>query len=166
MKRDLYDWWLRRISDEIKVGHRFYGIMTLAIYAKKCDIDEDELRHDAFGLLQTFDDMSVEDINRFTKDDIVCALEMFNEDYVTFPRDDIARISGLKMPVNKRNWRKQSDHIKLMNFVRDEINGNRDWRNRDGRPSKREEVLSICVIIQRSKRKLRLLRHCRLTGGR
>ena len=35
------------------------------------------------------DDMSVEYINRFTKDDVVCALEMFNEDYVTFPRDDI-----------------------------------------------------------------------------
>ena len=51
VKRDLYDWWLRRIADEIKVGHRFYGIMTLAIYAKKCDIDEDELREDAFGLL-------------------------------------------------------------------------------------------------------------------
>ncbi len=60
--------------------------MTLAIYAKKCDIDEDELREDAFGLLQRYDDMRVEDINRFTKDDIVCALEMFNEDYVTFPR--------------------------------------------------------------------------------
>jgi len=39
--------------------------------------------------------MSVEDINRFTKDDIVCALEMFNEDYVTFPRDDIAKIQIL-----------------------------------------------------------------------
>lgn len=97
VKRDLYDWWLRRIADEIKVGHRFYGIMTLAIYAKKCDIDEDELREDAFGLLQRYDDMSVEDINRFTKDDIVCALEMFNEDYVTFPRDDIAKISGMSM---------------------------------------------------------------------
>ena len=44
VKRDLYDWWLHRIADEIRVGHRFYGIMTLAIYAKKCGIDEDELR--------------------------------------------------------------------------------------------------------------------------
>lgn len=43
------------------------------------------------------DFMSVEDINRFTKDDVVCALEMFNEDYVTFPRDDIAKVSGLTM---------------------------------------------------------------------
>ena len=44
--------------------------MTLAIYAKKCGIDEDELRRDAFALLQPYDDMSVEDINRFTKDDV------------------------------------------------------------------------------------------------
>ena len=51
------------------LGHRFYGIMTLAIYAKKCGIDEDELRRDAFALLRPYDDMSVEDINRFTKDD-------------------------------------------------------------------------------------------------
>ena len=49
------------------------------------------MREDAFGLFERYDDMSVEDINRFTKDDIVCALEMFNEDYVTFPRDDIAK---------------------------------------------------------------------------
>ena len=40
-ERDLYDWWLHRIADESRVGHRFYGIMTLAIYAKKCGIDED-----------------------------------------------------------------------------------------------------------------------------
>ena len=117
VKRDLYDWWLHRIEDEIKVGHRFYGIMTLAIYAKKCDIDEDELRRDAFSLLKPYDDMSVEDINRFTKDDVVCALEMFNEDYVTFPRDDIAKISGLTMPVNKRNWRKQWEHLQFARGV-------------------------------------------------
>ncbi len=78
---------------------------------KKCGIREDELRRDAFALLRPYDDMSVEDINRFTKDDVVCALEMFNEDDVTFPRDDIAKLSGLTMPVNKRNWRKQPVHL-------------------------------------------------------
>ena len=118
VKRDLYDWWLHRIRDEIKVGHRFYGIMTLAIYAKKCGIDEDELRQDAFSLLRPYDDMSIESINRFTQDDVICALEMFNEDYVTFPRDDIAKLSGLSMPVNKRNWRKQKEHIQVMNTMK------------------------------------------------
>lgn len=113
VKRDLYDWWFHRISDEIKVGHRYYGIMTLAIYAKKCGISEEELRRDAFSLLKPYDEMSEEETNRFTEDDIVCALEMFNEDYVTFPRDDIGRLSGLTMPINKRNGRKQVQHLML-----------------------------------------------------
>ena len=136
VKRDLYDWWLHRIADEIKVGHRFYGIMTLAIYAKKCNIDEAELRRDAFALLKPYDDMSEEDINRFTKDDIVCALEMFNEDYVTFPRDDIAKLSGMTMPVNKRNWRKQKDHLEIARAIRDigvRQKGKKDWREGNGR---------------------------------
>ena len=135
-KRQLYDWWLHRIADEIRVGHRFYGIMTLAIYAKKCGISEEELRHDAFSLLEPYDDMSVEDINRFTKDDVVCALEMFNEDYVTFPRDDIAKISGLTMPVNKRNWRKQPIHLqgaRAIQEINDKANGT-NWRKGNGRP--------------------------------
>ena len=136
VKRDLYDWWLHRIGDEIRVGHRFYGIMTLAIYAKKCGISEDELRRDAFSLLKPYDDMSVEDINRFTKDDVVCALEMFNEDYVTFPRDDIAKLTGLIMPVNKRNWRKQSIHLqgaRAIQEINDKANGT-NWREGNGRP--------------------------------
>ena len=142
VKRDLYDWWLHRIADEIRVGHRFYGIMTLAIYAKKCGIDEDELRRDAFALLRPYDDMSVEDINRFTKDDVVCALEMFNEDYVTFPRDDIAKLSGLTMPVNKRNWRKQSVHLqgaRAIQEINDRANGT-NWREGNGRPSAQVRV--------------------------
>jgi len=43
---------------------------------------------------------------------------MFNEDYVTFSRDDIARLSGMSMPVNKRNWRKRKEHIQVMNTMK------------------------------------------------
>lgn len=139
VKRDLYDWWLHRIRDEIKVGHRFYGIMTLAIYAKKCGIDEDELRQDAFSLLRPYDDMSIESINRFTEDDVICALEMFNEDYVTFPRDDIAKLSGLSMPVNKRNGRKQALHIQYMNMNRQFKVASGECTN-GGRPSAEQIV--------------------------
>ena len=141
VKRDLYDWWLHRIADEIRVGHRFYGIMTLAIYAKKCNIDEAELRRDAFALLKPYDDMSEEDINRFTKDDIVCALEMFNEDYVTFPRDDIAKLSGMTMPVNKRNWRKQEQHLQFARGIREIKAKLGDDVTGGGRPSGRHQIL-------------------------
>jgi hypothetical protein len=118
VKRDLYDWWLRRIQDEIRVGHRYHGVMTLAIYAKKCGIEEEELRQDAYSLLLPYDEMSVEEVNRFTREDVEAALSMFNEDYVTFPRDDIARLSGMSMPVNKRNWRKRKEHIQVMNTMK------------------------------------------------
>ena len=118
VKRDLYDWWLRRIREEIRVGHRYHGVMTLAIYAKKCGIEEEELRQDAYSLLLPYDEMSIEEVNRFTRDDVEAALSMFNEDYVTFPRDDIARLSGMSMPVNKRNWRKQRDHVQVMNTMK------------------------------------------------
>ena len=143
IKRDLYDWWLNRIRNEIKVGHRFYGIMTLAIYAKKCCIEEGELMRDAYSLLDIYDDMSVEDINRFTEDDIKCALEMYNEDYVTFPRDDIAKLSGLQIEKNKRNGRKQEEHLKrcrIIQMASDEVDGT-DWRIGNGRKSKKNVIM-------------------------
>lgn len=137
--RGLYDWWLDRVGREIKVGHRYFGVMTLAIYAKKCGISEDELRQDAFKLLQHYDEISEDDTNRFTMDDVVCALEMFNEDYVTFPRDDIARLSGLPMPVNKRRKKplKRDDGtaFRAARAVQDIGDPEGTWRNKEGRPT-------------------------------
>lgn len=63
----------------------------------------------------------------------MCALEMYNEDYITFPRDDIAKLSGLQMPVNKRNGRKQEQHLQIARATRDIVNEN--WRKGNGRPS-------------------------------
>ncbi len=141
VKRDLYDWWLRRIRDEIRVGHRYHGVMTLAIYAKKCGIEEAELRQDAYSLLLPYDEMSIEEVNRFTREDVEAALSMFNEDYVTFPRDDIARLSGMPMPVNKRNWRKQAEHLGRARAVQAFDDPDGRWRNREGRPK-----AQICVF--------------------
>lgn len=137
IKRDLYDWWLRQIRTGAQVGHRYFCIMCLAIYARKCDIDEDELRSDALALIPLLD---TDKDNLFTKDDVIKALEAYNESYCTFPIKDIANLTQIKIPKNKRNGRKRADHIKLMNFVRDEINNNKDWRNKDGRPSKQQLV--------------------------
>ena len=139
VKRDLYDWWLRKIETEIHVGHRFYGIMTLAIYAVKCGIAEEELQQDAYRLLKIFDAMSYEDSNRFTIEDVVKALEMYNENFVTFPRADIAKYSGIPIPANKRNWRRQEVHLKIARFTKEEmkISG---LLKKEGRPSKEKLI--------------------------
>lgn len=145
VKRDLYDWWLRKIETEIHVGHRFYGIMTLAIYAVKCSIDEDELRRDADRLMKIFDAMSYEDSNRFTVEDVVKALEMYNENFVTFPRADIAKYSGIPIPPNKRNWRKQEEHLLYIRGVRSVKQSLGDVVSGGGRPDKEHLVREYMI---------------------
>ena len=143
VKRDLYDWWLRKIETEIHVGHRFYGIMTLAIYAVKCGIAEEELQQDAYRLLKIFDAMSYEDSNRFTIEDVVKALEMYNENFVTFPRADIAKYSGIPISPNKRNWKNQSQHLEIARAIRDiktKQQGKDHWWQGNGRPSKEQLI--------------------------
>ena len=67
-------------------------------------------------------------------------MNMYQESYVTYSRAEVERVSGISVPPNKRNGRKQADHVKLMNFVRDEINGNKNWREGNGRPDKAKVV--------------------------
>lgn len=51
--------------------------------------------------------------------------------------DDIKKLTLVPIEKNKRNYRKQSEHLKMARFVRDEINGRAEtWRNKDGRPTK------------------------------
>lgn len=141
IKRALYDWWLREIENKMKEGHRYFGIMTLSVYAKKCNVPFEELKRDAYGLLNRFDGLSTSKENRFTKKDIKAALEAYKDGAVNYPRDTISKLSGIPIKENKRNYRTQSEHLKMARFVRDELNGKKDsWRNKDGRPDKKEII--------------------------
>ena len=155
VKRDLYDWWLRKIETDIHVGHRFYGIMTLAIFAVKCSIDEDELRRDADRLMKIFDEMSFEDSNRFTIEDVVKALEMYNENFVTFPREDIAKYSGIPIPPNKRNWRKQEAHLQIARYTK-EVMKQSDGGIKEGRPDKKDLIREYMLEHPQEKNKSKI----------
>lgn len=113
VKRDLYDWWKRRIAGEAQVGARYFCIMALAIYAAKCDVSEEELREDAARFQVVFDALGDDTNEPFSWEEAEKALEAYNESYVTFPRDDIARLTKIAMPANKRNGRKQKVHLAI-----------------------------------------------------
>lgn len=86
-------------------------------------------------ILPILDNLSDSESNRFTKRDINDALHFYDEVYVNFSRKEAQRVSGIEIPANKRNGRKQAEHIRLMNFVRDEINKNKEWNKiGNGRP--------------------------------
>lgn len=119
-------------------GHRYWCIMTLATYAQKCGVPRETLEEDAYGLIPFMNTKGDE----FTEDDVLHALEAYTESYITYPIDTIVVRTGIAIKKNKRNGRKQADHIKLMNFVRDEINGNKNWRDGNGRPDKSQIVIN------------------------
>lgn len=132
----LYDWWIRKISAEAQQGHRFWCIMTLATYAKKCDVSRETLEEDAYGLIPLMNTKG----DAFTEDDVMKALEAYNDSYITYPIHAIEARTGIQLPRNKRNGRKQDQHLQLARGIR-QIKGNMgEIVSGGGRPLKKEAV--------------------------
>ena len=129
-KKDLYDWWIRKLSGGAEQGHRYWCIMTLATYAKKCGVSREKLEEDAYGLIPLMNTKG----DAFTEDDVLHALEAFTDSYITYPIDTIVNRTGIPIEKNRRNGRKQAQHIKIMNAIRDIEYPDGTWRNKEGRP--------------------------------
>lgn len=136
-KKALYDWWIRKLLGGAEQGHRYWCIMTLATYAQKCGVPRETLEEDAYGLIPFMNTKGDE----FTEDDVLHALEAYSDSYITYPIDTIVVRTGIPIEKNRRNGRKQAGHIKLMNFIREEVNGNKNWRKGNGRPTAERTVL-------------------------
>ena len=67
-------------------------------------------------------------------------MQFYQENYVTYSRSEAERVSAIPMPASKRNGRKQEQHIKIMNAIREIEHPNGVWRNKDGRPQKSKIV--------------------------
>lgn len=129
--RAVYDWWKKRITDEIFEGHRYYALLALTSYALKCGIEYDELSSDCYELLPIFNSRTESSDNKFTSYDVKCALTAYkNKDMVFMSTYGIERISGLKIERNKRNHRKQKEHINRITALRDIDYPNGTWRNK------------------------------------
>ena len=78
----------------------------------------------------------------FTVEDCKSALECYDEKYVTFPINDIEKITGIAIPRNKRNGRTQQQHIKMVNAMRimkRDMLGEDEYKN-NGRPTAQAKV--------------------------
>lgn len=129
--RALYDWWLKR-KNKVELHHRYFYVMCLAIYAVKCGIDEEELKTDAFKLIDYLNKISPE--NPFIESDVESALEMYQDCYRSFPRDEIANLSGIEIKANKRNGRTRVENLEVARFIRD-LNQRKKGTQWNGRKS-------------------------------
>lgn len=140
-KRALYDWWKRKIEEEAVVGHRYYCMMMLSIYAVKCDISREELEADCLELAEVFEGKTTSEDNHFTNKDVLDALQSFEDKgLITYPVNSIANRSGIAIEKNKRNGRKQAQHLQLARGIRQIKGSMGETVSGGGRPDKREIV--------------------------
>ena len=149
--RAVYEWWKGKIRSGATVGHRYWCIMMLAIYARKCGymhpknnpdpVTQEELENDAYGLIEYLDSITTSHDNHFGADDVQAALEAYNERWITYPRRAIEYRTAIQIPANKRNKQKQADHLEEARAIRDIRCRRRGvvW-NEQGRPSKEAQV--------------------------
>lgn len=66
----------------------------------------------------------------------MAALNCYHDNYFTFPRDTIAKLTNIDIPKNKRNYQKQKDHLEEARMIRDlrMKRQGKDWREGNGRP--------------------------------
>ena len=145
VKRDLYDWWKKQISEKVSVGHRYFCLMALAVYAAKCNIDEEEFMKDLESFVEPFDGISYtrNDDDRFTIEDALDAAAAYRECYCTFPIEDLRDITGIEIERNKtRKFKKQDKHLEEARAVRD-VRQRREGRIWDETGVKKTKLVDI-----------------------
>lgn len=134
-KVDLYNWWIEKVKAGAEQGHRYWSIMTLATYAVKCDVPYEKLVEDSLELREELESRG----DAFTVDDVMRALEAYNSSYITYPIHTIVDRTGIPIKRNKRNGRKQADHLVIMNKMK-EVKRLLGEKINEGRPSARADI--------------------------
>ena len=138
-KRALYDWWLRQ-AEKASNHHRYWYIFALTVYAAKCGVPFEELKKDAFELKGLMNEKAPD--NPFTDDDIIAALKAYDEEHKSFTRDEISKVTAIEIKANKRNGRKQAQHLegaRALQAIKEKYDGT-DWRAGNGRRKKDQEI--------------------------
>lgn len=151
-KRDLYDWWLAEIEAKASDHHRYWCLNALAAYARKCGVPYEELEADALALVPRLEELTVRADNHFSEEDALAAISSYDDPVIhRLSCDRIEQRTAIELPRNKRNGRKQPQHMEYLNGLRkmrrdvlgeDEYGGN-------GRPKgsgeKRELIRSYAL---------------------
>lgn len=144
----LYEWWKNKIMNEVKAGGRYYSLMALCMYGKKCGISNKQIREDAWSFYDHMESLTDDEANHFTKDDVRDALKCLRDKYTiekVMTRGWIEEHTKVAIPTSHREKdkrMKQSDHLELARASRDircRAKGKK-WTDGNGRPDKKTIV--------------------------
>lgn len=169
VNRAVYDWWRGRLREGHNnlVGHRYWSIMVLFIYAAKCKIPFAEAMADAMEFLVPFDGRTTDESNHFTEEDIKAASKAYHDNSCKFPIKKIEALTLFRIDSpSRRNGRKQAMHLRLARATRDVLQiekGRSDWREGNGRPTEKEKVQAWRSATPDSKNKSQCARETGLS---
>ena len=110
----IYDWWLKKICLGGTVGHRYYCVGMLAVYAVKSGVSKKRLLQDIKWLVPMFDRLGSASHKPFLMNEAKKAISSFyDERFKTLPINSIIHFSGIQIAKNKRNGRTQEQHLVL-----------------------------------------------------
>ena len=141
--------WYKRtldyMQDHTQLGFRFSSMKAIAIIAYKEKVSRDVFLADIRALnayWQTLDWKG----DKYNERNLEAIERLYDnaEKYGNTSSETLEEWLGyeFKRIGAKRNGRNRADHIRFMNLIRDEFNGNKNWRNKEGAPTKKEIVLS------------------------
>ena len=133
-----YEYAVKTCEAKTREGNRYMSMCALSVIAWKCNVPIERLEKDLKGLLPEYN----KGAKRIIKEkEIYSAMKMYNPKAMLTQRARLEDWQGWEYKPIKRNGRKRAEHIRLMNFIRDEISGKRDtWREGNGRKTKEETV--------------------------
>lgn len=150
-----YDYTLERCRNETKEGNRYMSFCALTVIAWKCNVPISKVEQDLKGLIPKYNKGAKRQI---TEKEIEQALRMYNEKAMLTQRERLQDWIGWEYkPQTNRHYGKQvfkrkksqearDKGLKNTNLevrgwaVRDAMYPDGEWRNKDGAPSKQEEV--------------------------
>lgn len=139
-RRAWYEAWKAKIKKGAYVGNRHNCCAVLFSYAYKAEIDLEEAIRDAEGLMDFFNALGTE---KFTRQDMLDATRYYARQYIKLGREGIMDKTGIDIGVTKRKAKPDTRQVSLQKARAiqniDDPEGN--WRNKNGRPSKRDEVI-------------------------
>lgn len=134
----LYEWWKRKITEEVRAGGRYFSIMALCAYGLKCGVSDQKIRRDAYAFLDHLESLTEDEDNHFSRADVKDALRALKADRrrlaTIASREWIEKTTKVTIPANKRNYRKRKLHVQYMNTLRKFKVENGECTN-GGRPS-------------------------------
>lgn len=128
----MYEKWIDYVLGGAFDGNRYHCLCVLFANAVKCNISKEQAIRDAEKLMPFLNSKTNKLANEFTMNDLYAATKFYNKNSHLLSADMIRYKTKIPLPIDKRNGRTQTLHLKIARATRDVIHEN--WRNTQGRP--------------------------------